>query len=163
MLEEEKAVRKKRSRADKMGKWRYLEQLEKRIFHKIADLDLKMRILMEGLGPFLHFKKPLIEEYCCKDQVDCLVLGVLYEAGPRGLLPKDIAAQLKGYGIIRHHVTRRLRRMNKRLQKELGENVAERLGWRWVLTEFAFDIWDEAEINASESLEHMEAEEEVKT
>lgn len=157
-METRKPVRKKRSRADKMGKWRYLEQLEKRIFHKLADLDLKIRVLMDGLGPFLHFEKPIIEKSCCKDQVDCLILEVLYEAGLGGLLPKDIAARLKDYGITRHHVTRRLRRMNKRLQKELAENVAERLGWRWSLTDFAFNIWGEAEIDPLESLEPIKEE-----
>jgi hypothetical protein len=31
--------------------------------------------------------------------------------------------------------------MNKRLEKELGERVAEKRGWHWALTSFAFEVW----------------------
>jgi hypothetical protein len=29
--------------------------------------------------------------------------------------------------------------MEKRLEKELGEHIAEKRGWHWVLTSFIFD------------------------
>jgi hypothetical protein len=35
--------------------------------------------------------------------------------------------------------------MNKRLEKELGECIAEKRGWHWALTSFAVEIWGEAE------------------
>jgi hypothetical protein len=31
--------------------------------------------------------------------------------------------------------------MNKRLQIEFGEEVAEQRGWHWALTSFAFETW----------------------
>jgi hypothetical protein len=33
--------------------------------------------------------------------------------------------------------------MNKRLEKEFGEHVAEKHGWHWALTSFATDAWGE--------------------
>jgi hypothetical protein len=31
--------------------------------------------------------------------------------------------------------------MNKRLEKEFGEQIAEQRGWHWALTTFAIDTW----------------------
>ena len=31
--------------------------------------------------------------------------------------------------------------MNKRLEKEFGEQVAEQRGWHWALTSFAVEAW----------------------
>jgi hypothetical protein len=33
--------------------------------------------------------------------------------------------------------------MNTRLQKEFGEQVAEKRGWHWALTSFVVDAWRE--------------------
>jgi hypothetical protein len=35
--------------------------------------------------------------------------------------------------------------MNKRLQNEFGEHIAEQRGWHWALTSFAYDAWGETE------------------
>jgi len=35
--------------------------------------------------------------------------------------------------------------MNRRLEWELGERVAEKRGWHWALTSFGFDVWGETE------------------
>jgi hypothetical protein len=64
-----------------------------------------------------------------------------------GELPKDLAARLKRFNLNRHKVSRRILRMNKRLTKELGERVAERRGWHWALTSFAYEVWDETSKN----------------
>lgn len=42
--------------------------------------------------------------------------------------------------------------MNKRLEKELGERVAEKRGWHWTLTSFAFEVWGEVEAINSEKI-----------
>ena len=31
--------------------------------------------------------------------------------------------------------------MNNRLEKEFGENVAEKRGWHWALSDFAAESW----------------------
>jgi hypothetical protein len=58
-----------------------------------------------------------------------------------GLLPKDLALRLKQFKVTRHQISRRLQRMNKRLEKEYGEHIAEKRGW--ALTGFAIEIWEE--------------------
>jgi hypothetical protein len=35
--------------------------------------------------------------------------------------------------------------MNKRIEKEFGEHVAEKRGWHWALTSFAVEIWGETD------------------
>jgi hypothetical protein len=41
---------------------------------------------------------------------------------------------------LRHQVSRRILRMNKRLEHETGEWLFEKRGWKWALTRFALDI-----------------------
>jgi hypothetical protein len=45
------------------------------------------------------------------------IMHLLFEAGSPGLLPKDLATKLERFKVTRHHVTRRIERMNKRLEK----------------------------------------------
>jgi hypothetical protein len=35
--------------------------------------------------------------------------------------------------------------MNKRLEKEIGQRIAEKRGLKWALTSFAFEVWGETE------------------
>jgi len=35
--------------------------------------------------------------------------------------------------------------MNKQLEKEFGEHVAEKRDWHWALTSFAIEAWGESE------------------
>jgi len=35
--------------------------------------------------------------------------------------------------------------MNRGLQKDFGENVAENRGWHWALTSFVVEAWGETE------------------
>jgi len=137
--------RKKRSRAEKVGRLKYILQLEKRILRELEQVKLMQRTIFAGLKGFFQFEKPFIERVCCRDEVDALILQLLYQAGRPGIYPKDVAAQLKQYKITRFHVSRRLKRMNKRLQKEIGQTVAEKRGHRWALTSFAYEIWGETE------------------
>jgi len=69
----------------------------------------------------------------------------LYEAGNAGMLPKDLAVKLAEFRIRRHQVSRRIVRMNRRLEKEIGEQLVEKRGWHWALTSFAFDSWGDSE------------------
>jgi len=57
------------------------------------------------------------------------------------MLPKDLAARLIEFRVKRHQVSRRILRMNKRLEREIGEKLAEKRGWHWTLTSFAMDVW----------------------
>ena len=99
--------------------------------------------LLEGLESSLHYDQPRIEKLACEDEIDREILQVLYEAGSPGLLPKDAAAKLGRFSINRHHVRRRLLRMNRRLQKKIKKSVVEQRGWHWALTSFTVNAWGE--------------------
>ena len=144
----EKAVqneKKKRSRSDKVGRFKYNQQLLKKTQKDIEEIKLTQRTILSGLKDFFNFKQPMIEKIACVDEVDREILQTLFEGGSIGLLPRDLAARLVRFGVSRHQISRRLLRMNKRLEKEMGRHVAEKRGWRWALTSFAVEVWGEAE------------------
>jgi hypothetical protein len=137
----QKKPKKKRSQADKVGKLKYLLAKDKKLDRDVAEIKLLLKVIFAGLKDSLHFEKSLIEEAACHDEVDRAILRLLFEAGARGLLPKDIAAKLAEFKIARHQVTRRIVRMNKRLAKELDSKVIERRGWCWAMTSFGVDAY----------------------
>jgi hypothetical protein len=141
----QKAEKKKRSQADKVGKLKYLLAKDKKLDRDVAEIKLLLRVIFAGLKDSLHFEKSLIEEAACQDEVDKSILQVLFEACSPGLLPKDIAAKLVEFKIARHQVTRRIVRMNKRLSKELDSAVVERRGWCWAMTSFGVDAYKASE------------------
>jgi len=132
---------KKRSQADKVGKLKYLLQKDQKLDKDIAEIRAMVSTLLEGLESSLHYDQPRIEKLACEDEIDRAILQVLYEAGSPGLLPKDAATKLDRYKINRHHVRRRLVRMNKRLQKKIKKSIVEQRGWHWALTGFAFEAY----------------------
>jgi hypothetical protein len=71
----------------------------------------------------------------------------LFEAGSTGLLSNDIACRLRRFKIIRHQISRRILKMNRRLAKESGKQVAEQSGWHWALTGFALDAYGAADVS----------------
>jgi hypothetical protein len=97
------------------------------------------------MKPSLCYDQPIIERFSCIDEVDKAILQVLFEAGSSGLLPKEVAVRLERFKVTRHHVSRRLKRMNKRLQKQIKESVAEQYGWHWALTSFALEAYGATE------------------
>ncbi len=106
---------------------------------------MHLRSLRKALKPLFHYEKQEIQEAACQDEVDREILQLLYEAGSTGLLPKDLAFRLKQFKVSRHQISRRLVRMNKRLEKEYGERIAEKRGWHWALTSFIVEAWGETE------------------
>jgi len=92
-----------------------------------------LRTIFAGLKGSFNFEQSLIERTACEDEVDREILRLLFEAGSPGLLPKDLAAKLERFKVQRFQISRRILRMNKRLQIEFGEGVAEQRGWHWAL------------------------------
>ncbi len=74
-----------------------------------------------------NFEQSLIEGIVCKDEIDKEILQALFEVGSLGLLPKELATKLGSYKVTRHQISRRILRMNKRLDKEFGEQVAQNM------------------------------------
>ena len=148
---DEKPRSKGRSQAEKVGRLKYNQLLLKRALQDLNEVKLMQRTILAGLKGLFHFEKPMIQKIACLDEVDEEILELLYEAGNTGRLPKDLAVQLSQFGIRRHQVSRRIQRMNKRVQKEIGETIVEKRGWHWVLTSFTFEAWGETKTEARES------------
>ena len=137
--------KKKRSQSDKIGRLKYNQQLLKQTLAEVEEVKLMLRTIFAGLKGSFNFEQSLIERITCEDEVDREILRLLFEAGSPGLLPKDLAVKLQRFRITRHQVSRRILRMNKRLEKEFGEHVVEKRGWHWALTNFAVEAWGEAD------------------
>jgi hypothetical protein len=149
MEESEKPVqntRKKRSQSDKIGRLKYNQQLLKQTLAEVEEVKLMLRTIFAGLKDSFNFEQSLIERIACEDEIDREILRLLFEAGSFGLLPKDLAIKLERFKVARHQVSRRLSRMNKRLEKEFGESAAEQRGWHWALTSFAVEVWGETSV-----------------
>ncbi len=137
--------KKKRSQSDKIGRLKYNQQLLKQTLSEVEEVKLMLRTIFAGLKGSFNFEQSLIERVACGDEVDKEILQLLFEAGTPGLLPKDIATKLEKLKITRHQVSRRIQRMNKRLEKEFGEQIAEQRGWHWSLTSFALETIGQTE------------------
>jgi len=148
MEETEKPVqnqKKKRSQSDKIGRLKYNQQLLKQTLSEVEEVKLMLRTIFAGLKGSFNFDQSLIERVACKDEVDREILHYLFEVGSTGMLPKDLAAKLEKFKVTRHQVSRRIRRMNRLLEKEFGECVVEKRGWHWALTSFVIESWGEPE------------------
>jgi len=141
----EKPCSKGRSQAEKVGRLKYNQQLLKKVISEIVEVKFMQRTILAGLKGLFRFEKPMVQKIACVDEVDEEITELLFEAGSVGLLPKDLAARLNQFKVTRHQISRRILSMNKRLERELGERLAEKRGWHWALTSFAFDIWGETE------------------
>lgn len=139
----DKSSSKGRSQVEKIGRLKYNQQLLKRALKDLEEVKLMQRTILAGLKGMFHFQKPMIQKIACVDEVDSEILEQLYESGSAGMLPKDLATRLSQYKTRRHQVSRRLVRMNKRLEKELGERLVEKRGWHWALTDWAIEVWGE--------------------
>ena len=120
MENEEKPVqtdKKKRSQSEKIGRLKYNQQLLKQTLAEVEEVKLMLRTIFAGLKDSFNFEKSLIERVACGDEVDREIIRYLFEAGSHGLLPKDLIIKLERFKIRRHQVSRRILRMNKRLEK----------------------------------------------
>jgi len=131
----------RRTRAEKVGRLKYIIQRIDRLEQKIDKIDLRTRTLMAGLREWMSFKPGYIQKVACQDEVDVEIIERLVQADEGGVLPSVIANDLASYGLRRWDVTRRIQRMNKKLRKELGKLVAEKRGHRWALSSFMRDAW----------------------
>ena len=147
--------KKRRTQAQKVGRLVYISQLEERILQEIAQLRAGQRYMIEGLtiGGYLVYDKPFIERVACRDDIDKAILVELRHAGYAGVLPKDIANALKDYELNRFQVLRRIQRMNKLLEEETAQRVAEKHGHKWALTEFTREAYDKSKEEFSQKVD----------
>lgn len=61
----------------------------------VTGLVIMLRTIFAGLKGSFNFEQSLIERVTCKDEVDKEILQLLFEAGSRALLPKDLQMKLE--------------------------------------------------------------------
>ena len=133
--------KKKRTQSDKIGRLKYNQQLLKQTLAEVEEVKLMLRTIFAGLKGSFNFEQSLIEKIACEDEVDREILQLLFESGSLGMLPNALAQKLERFKLGRHQISRRILRMNKRLEKEFGEQAAEKRGWHWAMTRFALEAW----------------------
>lgn len=104
-------------------------------------MDKHQRLILKGLQYYFVFPEDYILNVIARTRLDNAILQVLREARSWGFLPSKIAYRLRTYGADRFKVTRRIKAMNRRLQRELGYDAAEKAGHRWALTDFMVKVW----------------------
>lgn len=130
-----------------------MAERDRKIWEKLKELEVKQRLILQGFrgAELIRYSPPTLQRIACKDAVDVAILERVFQAGARGILPKDVAADvsLKAYGLRHYHVSRRIVRMNKRLfdgPEGIGELLFEKRGLKWALASFAFEVWNEEAI-----------------
>ena len=85
-------------------------------------------MLAAGLRELFMLGEDYVSMAACQDEIDVALLYALREAGATGRQSGELAAQLD---IDHRDVSRRIYRMNKKMEQETGENVMERHGHKW--------------------------------
>jgi hypothetical protein len=147
-------VKVKRSAEEKVGRIKYNQVLLKRAISILEKVEETQRVILNGLkgAGYFRFSVPLIQRYATCDAVDVDIIELIKEAGNQGVFPKDVAAGLQQYKLEYYDVSRRIVRMNRRLQLETGELLFEKRGHKWALTRFGFEVYgagDVLDVNAS--------------
>ena len=91
-------------------------------------IDRRTRMLMAGLRELLILGEDYVSMVACQDENDVALLNALREAGTTGRQSGELAGILN---INHRHVSRRIKRMNKRIELEIGENIIEKHGHKW--------------------------------
>ena len=138
-------AKKRRTPSERVGRLKYNQQLLKQTLAEVEEVKLMLRTIFAGLRSSFNFEQSLIERIACEDEADREIVHALFEAGSPGLLPRELAAKLERFKVTRHQISRRILRMNKRLEKELGERIAEKRGWHWALSSFVIESWGDTE------------------
>ena len=63
-------TKKKRCRSDKVGRFKYNQQLLKRVLSEVEAVKVMQRTIFAGLKGYFRFDQPLIEKVACGDEVD---------------------------------------------------------------------------------------------
>jgi hypothetical protein len=136
-----KTPKKRRTQAEKVGRLEYIIRSILRLERRVKRIDSRTRLMEKGLQDFMIFEKDYVAKVVCRDEVDEDILQRLLEVGDNGLLPSELAASLQTKRLKRWDVTRRIQRMNKKLQGELGQNVAEKRGHHWAMSSFMRSVF----------------------
>ena len=136
--------RRKRQRTpeEKYGKYKWLRLLIRRNSRELSEVKQKLRGLNLGLSYLMDFDSEYLVGVACKDSRDKAILAELRAAGVDGISPKQIHLNVRrSTGLKYHHISRRIRWMNARMEREIGQLVAEKVGRKWALSRFMRRNW----------------------
>jgi hypothetical protein len=119
---------KRRSEEEKIGRGRWIVRTLKRMEDRQKRIDRRTRMLAAGLRELFILGEDHVSMVSCQDKIDKAILIALREAGATGRQSGELAVLLD---IDHRAVSRRINRMNKRMQQEIGENVITKRGHKW--------------------------------
>ena len=134
-------VKRRRTPEEKYGKYKWIKMLVRRNSDELREIKRMLRGISRGLSHLMDFDSEYLVNMVCRDSRDRVILDVLRAAGLDGLSPKEIHGKVRRYGLKYHHITRRIKRMNRRMQNEIGERVADKVGRNWALSHFMLRNW----------------------
>jgi len=121
---------KRRSVEEKVGRRKWIIRTLKRMEDRQKRIDRRTRMLAAGLRELFILGEDYVSMVACQDENDVAILSALREAGATGRQTGELAVQLD---IDHRDVSRRIYRMNKKMEKEIGENIVEKHGHTWKL------------------------------
>jgi hypothetical protein len=127
---ESEKPQKRRSGEEKVGRRRWIIRTLKRIEERQKRIDRRTRMLAAGLRELFILGEDYVSMVACQDKIDRVILVALREAGATGRQSGELAVQLD---INHRDVSRRIYRMNKRMEQEIGEIIVEKRGHKWRL------------------------------
>ncbi len=148
----EKPAVRRRSQSERVGRLKYMLEVLKRIELRLGSFDRRLNRIEQCWASSMSFDRAYVEEAVCRDEVDLEILGLLFEAGSLGMLPRDMALRLERFKTRRFQVSRRIVRMNKRLTGKIDRCVAEQRGWHWAMTSFCYESWGKSEREVEEEV-----------
>ena len=143
MQSEQKKHATKRSLWDKEGKFRYLNRkldaVRRETRQGFRHVEKQLRVILNCLAPFLEIDSDYLVSVVCRDEGDRALLDYLRSKGRIGITPTEArgAEELERFRFKQFHITRRIQRMNRRLEEDIGKAVAASYNRRWVMTRFA--------------------------
>jgi hypothetical protein len=123
-----KRSRKPRFPEEKVGGRKWIIRTLKRMEDRQKRIDRRTRMLAAGLRELFILGEDYVSMVACQDKIDVAILSTLREAGATGRQSGELAVQLD---IDHRDISRRVHRMNKRMQKEIGEIILHKHGHKW--------------------------------
>jgi len=123
-------AKKRRYQEEKMGRRKWIIETLKRQGALLRRIDRRTRMLAAGLRELFILGEDYVSMVACEDEIDVAILNALREAGATGRQSGELAAQLD---VNHRDISRRIHRMNKRMEREIGENIIEKYGHKWKL------------------------------
>ena len=114
----------KRSEEEKHGKYAWIKTLVYRNKRELQEVKRMLRGLSLGLHRIMDFDANYLVGLVCVDSRDLLIMQALREIYPRGLGPIKMQKLLgRRTGLKEFNFRRRIQRMNKILDRDMGERV----------------------------------------